>query len=142
MISLISVVTMGVTCGTRSGGDSRCYTVCERANACALTQRAVDVECSELCPDVEDMQARMEAAGFGTCQAEYEQHLDCWMSNLGQICTTPTLCAESGTAWTTCMTSYCQDNIGKVAAKVEGVYADRNCRGSKASNAAPALRPF
>jgi hypothetical protein len=139
---MISVVTMGATCGTRSGGDSRCHRVCEAANACAITERPVDVECTEFCPDVDEMQERMEAAGFGTCEAEYAQHLECWMSSLGEICTTPTLCAESGAAWRTCVLPYCQDNIGKVADKVEGAFADPNCSGSTRANAAPALRPF
>ena len=140
------MATMGATCGTRSGGDSRCHTVCEGANACDLTERPADVECTEYCPDVEDMQGRMEAAGFGNCQAEYEAHLDCWMSQLGEICTTVngagTACAQSGTAWTTCMKPYCQDNICKVASKVEGAFADPNCTGSTCTNGAPALRPF
>jgi hypothetical protein len=137
---MILLVAVGLAC-TRAGGDARCYTVCERANACTITERPLEVECSEFCPDVPDMLGRMEGKGFASCQAEYDQHLECWMSNLGQICTGVDLCAESGAAWTTCMTPYCEANAADVEAaaeaRVKGVFADPNCSGDT-----PGLAPF
>jgi hypothetical protein len=86
----------------------KCESVCAQWNACTIDQRAVDFECSFLCNDVEAQQDRAAKEGQPDCKAEYEAHLDCWQSNSKQICNKEfTDCRATGTAWTTCMRTYC-----------------------------------
>lgn len=80
----------------------------------------------------------MEGAGVGSCSAEYDAHLSCWMENLGEICAGSIPCAESGAAWTECMTSFCAANAEAVEAFEPGASPDPNCF----DDGTPALAPF
>jgi len=116
----------GAGCAT-----SRCETVCEKFNACALSERATDVECSPYCGDVESLQQRAESEGQESCDALWQEHLGCLESNSARICdTTFSDCSDKGKAWTNCMTSYC-------AAVASQKKTDPNCSAGK-----PTLTPF
>ena len=140
-ISTTCLLALATACGN-SEGDDRCFRVCEAANACGVAERPEDVECDHFCADVEKMQGRMQGAGFSSCEAEYDQHLSCWMGSLRQICN-PDVCAETGTAWTKCMAPFCEANAAAVAEKVEGAVRDPNCNApTRRAPSTPALEPF
>jgi hypothetical protein len=123
---LPALLLLGSGCST-----SRCEAVCEKFNACALSERPTDVECSPYCSDVESLQLRAESEGQENCDPLWQEHLSCLDSNSAMICdTTFTDCADKAKAWTTCMTSYC-------AAVASQKKTDPNCSSGK-----PTLTPF
>lgn len=87
---------------------SRCEAMCEKANACDITQRAVDYDCVSLCADVDAVQKRAVTAGQENCSTAFNAYLSCWESNQAQICDKQfTGCTEKAQAWTDCMKPYC-----------------------------------
>jgi hypothetical protein len=122
---LLAVVGFGTGC------SSKCESICGEANSCTVAQRAADVDCPEFCADVDDFNARAKAAGSESCDAQFQAHLDCWDKNSSKICDKEYEgCVESGEAWVTCMTPYCE----AVAAEEK---TDPNCIDGE-----PALAPF
>ncbi|WP_224247806.1 hypothetical protein [Hyalangium gracile] len=127
------VLTAGLLAvmGLITGCSSKCDSVCGNANSCEVDERSVDVDCPEFCADVEDFNARAQAAEFESCDAQFQAHLDCWENNSSKICDAEFAgCAESAQAWVDCMTPYCE----AVAAETK---TDPNC-----SDGAPTLAPF
>ena len=103
LFALASLAVLSTGCST-----SQCESVCASANDCTVAQRAADTDCPEYCNDVETMQDRARAAGAPACDAEFTAHLSCWEKNSAQVCDSEfTDCAESATAWRTCLAEYC-----------------------------------
>jgi hypothetical protein len=151
VLLMASAVAIAVGCSRR--GSSACYEVCERANQCVLKDRSVDIECDYYCPAVEDMQDRMAQAGFDTCETQFNDHMSCWQTNLGQICNTAefTECTAGagtpGAAWTACMQTYCNDAFER---EIASTALEPNCRlveidlpdGGTETQTRPGLRSF
>ncbi len=122
--------------GLITGCSSKCEAVCSEANACAVNERAVDVDCPEYCADVDNFNARAVKAGAQSCDAQFQAHLSCWETNSKSICdATYKGCEEAQTAFAECMTTYCE---AVAAAQEEDpkVY-DPNCVDGE-----PTLAPF
>lgn len=110
---------------------SRCESLCEKSNACTITQRAFDYDCYSFCGEVDAMQKRAVKAEQANCNSEWSAYLSCWESNQAKICDKSfTDCQEKAQAWTTCMTPYC-------ASLTSGDPSEPSCAGSK-----PVLVPF
>lgn len=117
--------------GLVTGCSSKCEAVCSEANACAVNERPVDVDCPEYCADVEEFNARAVKAGRESCDKQFEAHLSCWEKNSAKICDKAFEgCKEAAEAWTACMTPYC------VAISAEEG-TDPSCDGEE-----PTLLPF
>lgn len=125
LTTLLMAVLPVIGCAGPSG---KCESVCAQWNACAINQRSVEFECNLLCEDIEKQQAKAAEAGQPDCKTEHEAHLDCWQSNSAEICNREfTGCRDSGTAWTTCLQTYCryvqtQENL-----------SDPNCNSGRAT---------
>ncbi|WP_224369727.1 hypothetical protein [Hyalangium versicolor] len=127
------VLTAGLLAvmGLVTGCSSKCEAVCGNANACDISERAVDVDCPEFCADVEDFNVRAKAADHESCDAQFQAHLDCWDKNSSNICNAEYEgCVESGQAWVDCMKPYCEAVAADKA-------TDPNC-----SKGVPTLSPF
>lgn len=116
-----------------TGCSSECESICSEANACELTSRSTDVDCPEFCADVDKFNERAVAAGYESCDAQFQAHMDCWSQNTAQICNTETFegCVETGDAWTECMAEYCAAVLEETGTPAPNCYDD-----------APALYPF
>lgn len=112
--SLLMVLCLAGGC---SSGP--CESVCAQANACGVSERPADVECTPYCEDVEAFQQRALQAGQADCRPLFQAHLDCWEQNASRICSKDfTGCAEQGQAWSSCVAAYCT---------TEAAAADPNC---------------
>lgn len=121
VISPLLCLTAVLAVGCNAELDSRCMNVCEQANACDVSQRAIDVDCAEYCQDVKSFNER---AGAGSCDAQFQAHLECWQQNTAQICSKDfTGCQSSADAWTACMDAYCASAPESDPNCYEGGYA-------------------
>lgn len=129
----VVVLTAGLLAvmGLVTGCSSKCEAVCGEANACTVSERAVDVDCPEYCADVEKFNERAVAEGQQSCDAAFQKHLDCWESNSKSICDSEfSGCEEAQTEFIDCMTAYC-------GALIAADKSDPNC-----ADGEPLLAPF
>jgi hypothetical protein len=129
----VAVLTVGLLAvmGLVTGCSSQCEAVCGEANACTVAERATDVDCPEFCADAEEFDGRAKEAGFESCAAQFQAHLDCWEQNSAQICSTEFEgCDTASQEWVACMTPYC----AQMSADKK---SDPNCLSGK-----PTLVPF
>jgi hypothetical protein len=95
---------MMVVCAVALGGlavgcSDKCKSSCEDGKKCAnasATEKAVD--CGKFCDDIDNVS---DAAG---CNDQKDKLLDC---EDGADACNSTSCSSQGTAWSTCVTTYC-----------------------------------
>lgn len=117
-----------------SGCSTPCQSVCSSFNDCTVAQRDHKVDCGTFCGRVEQFEASAKKSGGDTCEAEFDAHISCWDTNMGDICNAEsTKCAESATAWTDCMAKFCA---------VEANANDQACVPQDEGPALPALAGF
>lgn len=91
-----------------SGCSTPCENVCSSYNACTITQRDHKVDCATFCGREQQFEESAAEAGADTCKTEFDAHIACWETNIGQICDAKsTTCEASATAWTDCVAKFC-----------------------------------
>ncbi len=96
---------LAMTCVSLGCTTSKCEQICEAANECAPSERAVDVECIPFCQDVEQFN---KDTG---CAKEWDDHLTCWTQYEASICEVGFMdCADTGEYWLACVDPYCFPN--------------------------------
>ena len=114
--------------------NTPCERVCAQYNACTVDQRADDVDCATFCEREQQFEQSLSKAGADTCKKEFDAHISCWETNIGDICNAENKkCEASATAWTECMAKFCD---------VKANANDQACVPQADGGAGPALEGF
>jgi len=117
-----------------SGCSTPCESVCSSYNSCAVTQRDHKVDCATFCDREQQLERSAAKTGADTCKKEFDAHISCWETNIGDICDAKsTKCEASATAWTDCVAKFCA---------VEANANDQACVPQDDGGALPALSGF
>jgi hypothetical protein len=117
-----------------SGCSTPCEGVCSSYNSCSLTQRDHKVDCATFCDREQQFEKTAATVKADTCKKEFDAHISCWQTNIGNICDAKsTKCEMSATAWTDCMAKFCA---------VETNADDQACVTQEEGPALPALSGF
>jgi len=117
-----------------SGCSSPCESVCSSFNDCSLTERDHKVDCATFCDREQQFEETAAEKGADTCKKEFDAHIACWESNIGEICDAEnTKCEASATAWVDCMAKFCA---------VDANATDQACVVQDEGPALPALSGF
>lgn len=104
LLSAATALVLAVTGCARP----QCEAVCAVGNSCGVDERAYDVDCPEYCLAVTELQERAVANNAPTCEAEYQQHLDCRETQGDAVCDqASTSCEDTAQAWSDCLETYC-----------------------------------
>jgi hypothetical protein len=117
-----------------SGCSSPCESVCSSFNSCTITERSNKVDCTTFCEREQQFEETAAERGADTCKKEFDAHISCWETNIGDICNDESKkCEASATAWTDCMAKFCA---------VDANANDQACVPQDEGPARPALRGF
>jgi hypothetical protein len=91
-----------------SGCSTPCESVCSSFNECTIAERDHEVDCATFCDREQQFEEHAAKIGADTCKTEFDAHIACWETNIGQICDAESaVCEASATAWTDCMAKFC-----------------------------------
>lgn len=91
-----------------SGCSTPCESVCASYNSCTIAQRDSKVDCATFCDREQQFEQTAAKTRADTCKKEFDAHISCWQTNIGDICDAKnTKCEESSAAWTDCMKKFC-----------------------------------
>ena len=117
-----------------SGCSSPCESVCSEFNSCTVEERDHKVDCSAFCSREEQFEETAAKAGADTCKTQFDAHISCWETNIGDICNAESMvCEASATAWVDCMAKFCA---------VDANANDQACVPQDEGPAVPALSGF
>ena len=95
-----------------SGCSSPCESVCASFNDCSITERDHDVDCATYCEREQQFEETAARTGADTCKTQFDAHIACWESNIGNICNAENkACEESATEWIACVAKFCADPV-------------------------------
>ena len=91
-----------------SGCSTPCESVCSNYNTCTIEQRDHKIDCGTFCGREQQFEETAAKTGADACKKEFDAHISCWQTNIGEVCNAESMkCEESATAWTDCMAKFC-----------------------------------